>query len=283
MKLYPLIYTNEAARTATDALDKGIAAISKQDYGSEDEYDDRHQVVLVSIDRAVSVLRTLEKNRWPPTEETDPGESAEIGQRMARSVLAKRAIVGTVEYSLQDVGLFKVNISAGVAGFGPLAYQLVMYETGEWLMSDESLKPASQKVWQKMYELSNKGVYQRKWLGSWESNYVLDRIHIGDSRDLQEYSDKLSYNEVEESDEQSFLDFLQDRNMKPEKYGWLWAYQQTSHDPKIKDMYKKGQELIQFLVEKYPSFSEADMADTFIKAANNFFRRLYGGPASYSE
>lgn len=34
MKLYPLLYTNEAARTATDALGKGIAVISKQDYGS---------------------------------------------------------------------------------------------------------------------------------------------------------------------------------------------------------------------------------------------------------
>ena len=219
----------------------------------------------------------MPKKGWAP-EEISSSESKAFGK-----LLASRAVVGYIAYSDSDENLWKIDASSGVASFGPLAYQLVMWQTGGWLESDTSLKPASQRVWQKMYELSNQGVYKRKWLGEWPQEHLLERMNIGPARtDLAEYHDKIENGEADYEDEQAFLSWLQEHNLKPETYGWLWAYQLVSHDSNTQSLYEKGKQLIRDLTEIYPQFTEKDLGWLFSDTAGRkFFRRLYGGKASY--
>jgi len=282
MKLCPIIYVNEAAKTATDALGKGIVAISSDDYEDwEEESPTEHSIVLISTSRTTSILQSMQKKSWDMGEISPDTPSATFISKL----LSKRAVVGYVNYSSHSDGLYDVNTSAGVASFGPLAYQLVMYETGDWLMSDESLKPASQRVWKTMYKLSNQGVYYRKWLGEWgDKGIVTDRFWIGAANsDLFEYRKLIEKNLVDAEDEQEFLHWLQEHSLDPENYGWLWAYRTTSHDSKIKQMYADGKQLVANLTEKLPQFKEKDIAGLFNDSGNKFFYRLYDSSASYSD
>lgn len=271
-KLFPIMYT-EAAKTATEAIGQGVAAFSHMEAGTQGT------VVLVSVDRVISIFDGLLGQGWNP-EDIEP--SSATGQ-YAYKMLGRRAIVGTVDFSSGEYDeLWDVNYSAGVASYGPLAYQIAMHEIDQnWLMSDESLKPASQKVWQKMFELSNKGVYQRRWLGKWGAGPLSDRLAIGPGRqDLRDYEDGIDYGDVEETDEAYFLEWLEERELQPNTYGWLWAYRTTSHDPKIEDLFLKGKDLENVLIERY-GFSEEEIAKIFVESGSKFFNRLYGGKASY--
>lgn len=276
MKLYPLLYTNEAARTATEAIDKDVAAITSDDYADwEMESPVDHSIILISTNRAMSIMKSLPKKGWSP-EEISAAESHNFGK-----LIASRAVVGFIQYSDSDENLWKIDASSGVASFGPLAYQLVMWQTGGWLESDTSLKPASERVWQKMYELSN--LYERKWLGEWGKEHLLDRMTVGAAgTDLREYYNKIENGEADYEDEQAFLSWLQEHNLKPETYGWLWAYQAVSHDSNTRNLYEKGKQLIKDLMEIYPQFTEEDLFRLFSNTAGPaFFSRLYRSKASY--
>jgi len=64
MKLCPIIYVNEAAKTATDALGKGIVAISSDDYEDwEEESPTEHSIVLISTSRTTSILQSMQKKK----------------------------------------------------------------------------------------------------------------------------------------------------------------------------------------------------------------------------
>jgi len=271
MKLYPIIYLNEAAPTATEAIGKDVAAITSDDYADwEMESPSEHSIVLIDVGRAKSIMQRA-------------GGMSESDTYTISKLIANRAVVGYVAYSDSDENLWKIDTSAGVASFGPLAYQLAMWSTGGWLESDTSLKPASQRVWQKMYELSEQGVYKRKWLGEWNESHLSERMHIGRApQDLGEYITKVVHGEIDYEDEQAFLSWLQENNLKPETYGWLWAYQLVSHDSNTSSLFDKGKQLIKDLREIYPQFTEKDLGWLFSDAAGRkFFRRLYGGKASY--
>ena len=62
MKLYPLIYLNEAAPTATEAIGKDVAAITSDDYADwEMESPTDHSIVLISTNRAMSIMKSCRK------------------------------------------------------------------------------------------------------------------------------------------------------------------------------------------------------------------------------
>ena len=294
MKLYPIIYLNEAAPTATEAIGKDVAAITSDDYADwEMESPSEHSIVLIDVGRAKSIMQpggrpasagrhSWAASPWPGIRQRAGGMSESDTYTISK-LIANRAVVGYVAYSDSDENLWKIDASAGVASFGPLAYQLAMWSTGGWLESDTSLKPASQRVWQKMYELSEQGVYKRKWLGEWNESHLSERMHIGPApQDLGEYITKVVHGEIDYEDEQAFLSWLQENNLKPETYGWLWAYQLVSHDSNTRSLFDKGKQLIKDLREIYPQFTEKDLGWLFSDAAGRkFFRRLYGGKASY--
>ena len=93
MKLCPIIYVNEAAKTATDALGKGIVAISSDDY--EDGSPTEHSIVLIGTSRATSILQSMQKKSWDMGEISPDTPSATFISKL----LSKRAVVGYVHYS----------------------------------------------------------------------------------------------------------------------------------------------------------------------------------------
>jgi hypothetical protein len=100
-------------------------------------------------------------------------------------------------------------------------------------------------VWQKMYDLSEKGVYERKWLGDFENVYI---IYAMMEIAQQWHGDDFFSREGSEwdgtGDEQSFLKFLAEQeekdNSDPALFGYFWAYRKTSHEPEIEQLFAAG-------------------------------------------
>lgn len=229
MNLYPILF--EAARTAGESLSKGVIAIRTGNYGGG-------HISLLSKRRADKALEKVSI--------VAGSDSPEV-----RKAIANDATVASVAYSEQSPGLYAVHTSAGVNKFGPLAYQLVMFDIQpDWLKSDTSLSEDSMSVWQKMYDLSEKGVYERKWVGDFtDGPYIVEAMMEiaqqwqGDDFFNQEGSDWKST-----GDEQSFLKFLAEQedkdNADPALFGYFWAYRKTSHEPEIEQLFAAGDEFM---------------------------------------
>jgi len=152
-------------------------------------------------------------------------------------------------------------------------------------MCDNTLKPASEFVWQKMFEFSNKGLYKRDWLGQWGSWYLLRRMEITETAktDLEEYVKNIEDNKVDYRSEQEFLDWLKEKGLSPEKYGFLWAYNLSS-PMDTSELNKKGKEAVAAIREKnFPRYTVTDIVTIIAEAGGNFFSRMYGSDASYLE
>lgn len=230
MKLYPILF--EAARTAGESLSKGIIAIRTANYGG------RH-ISLLSKRRADKALEKVSI--------VAGSDSPEV-----RKAIANDATVASVAYSEQSPGLYAVQTSAGVNKFGPLAYQIVMFDIQPaWLKSDSSLSSDSMSVWQKMYDLSEKGVYERKWVGDFtDGPYIVEAMmeiavqwHGDDFFSPDKFLKKEGWN-AESGDEQSFLKFLAKDNSDPALFGYFWAYRKTSHEPEIEQLLAAGDEFM---------------------------------------
>lgn len=249
-------------QTASEALDKGIAAIALDAGG----------VILLSPERTLAVLRKMKKTRealWDASRQ-----------------LANRATVGTVKYQ-QDGTLrdcCKVRTSAGVNRFGPLAYQLVMANiTPMWLHSDSSLSAGSSNVWNTMYKLSGLGgVYQRQWLGDLSSSGgeddTIDTLNI--SFTAAETGWDLNTNPYEnpgsaDTTESGFLRFLATQtHMKPEQYGQMWAYRLAAQPPEIAALFAAGSDLKKKIVGE-GIVPESALTKLFKDTIELFFDRRY--------
>jgi hypothetical protein len=233
MKLYPILF--EAARTAAESLSKGIIAIRTATHGVQ-------YISLLSKRRAE---KALEK-----TGIVVGGDSPSLSLRL-RKAIANDATVASVTYSEQSPGLYAVQTSAGVNKFGPLAYQLVMFDIQpDWLKSDTSLSSDSLNVWQKMYDLSEKGVYERNWVGNFADGLYIVAAMMEIAR--QWHGDDFFSREGSAwdgtGDEQSFLKFLAEQedkdNSDPALFGYFWAYRKTSHEPEIEQLFAAGDEFM---------------------------------------
>ena len=254
MKLYQIIYTNEAARSAEESLEKGVFAYLKPGMSPK--------VILISGDRLLQAI-----------------DSEVLLGPLVRKI-AGRAIVGAVGYNKDSSGedLYKVDTSAGVASFGPLAYQLAMYAIQpSWLMSDTSLKPASHRVWKNMYKLSEQGVYERKWLGDYNIDLIYER-YIGTERG--KFKSFLS--SLPPPTEDLFIKWAKENHPEEpiENFGQFWAYRKTSHDPKIKNLFDQSEKFIEQMrtERKIPEVTTREIIE---RSAALFFSRLYGSAASY--
>ena len=136
MKLFPLLFLNEAAKTPEQAISEGIAVIKADIWNNS--------IILFKVQTIIDAFK-------PHATAID----------VLKEIHDNYGIVGLLDYSKKrnDLGLYKVDASAAILDYGPLAYQITMQFIGNdnWLMSDTSLKPASTRVWNKMYEFSNKG------------------------------------------------------------------------------------------------------------------------------
>jgi hypothetical protein len=268
MKLYPLIYTNEGARTPEEALSKGVAAAILED-----------RIVLFSVDRVLQTTKTfLEKN--PKTKQNKSYYSEMLGTE-----LAKRSIVGQVKLGSSGQDLYTVKTSAGVSKFGPLAYQLAMVNIyPDWLMSDTSLTKGengaggSADVWNKMYELSEKGVYERKWLGDYDRDNIRSplytRMHAIDS-DLF-YGYNLNTYGTSEEGIQSFLeDHGRENQYSPREFGYFYAYRLANPSSiNVIELFNAGDAAM----KEMKNLGIEDPESVITDAASEFFGRRYDEP-----
>lgn len=278
MKLYPLIYTNEAARSAEESLEKGVFA-----YLKPGTYP---KVILISGDRLLQAIDSVKKKAGSEYDSFDDSTLVWLWQQAAVPLarkIAGRAVVGAVGYNKDSSGedLYKVDTSAGVASFGPLAYQLAMYAIQpSWLMSDTSLKPASHRVWKNMYKLSEQGVYERKWLGDYNIDLIYER-YIGTER-AERGKFKSFLSSLPPPTEDLFIKWAKENYPEEpiENFGQFWAYRKTSHDPKIKNLFDQSEKFIEQMrtERKIPEVTTREIIE---RSAALFFSRLYGSAASY--
>ena len=305
MKLYPILY--EAAQSVEGSLGKGIAAFALH-----------NTIVLVSTRRVLESLRgRIKKAGVPsylkPKKPTSPEDAIDDGmaeddddwdertnfeEKLARS-LSNNAVVGNVVYHITGTELFKVDTSSGVNKFGPLAYQLVMFVIQPaWLKSDSSLKEGSQGVWNKMYQLSNQGVYERKWLGEFEAgkNKLKIACYVNEEteRVLEEYwqmlqdYDRPAHHQPgwtpdnkqpapltqDPYKEEVFLKFLEENPRARAYCGQFWAYRMTSPDPKTSELFRNGDALLETLQADF-NIPKRMALNIIQDAAGKFFSRLY--------
>jgi hypothetical protein len=278
MNLYSIIY--EAARTAEEALSKGVSAVVTR--GPKDTYF--NHISLFDNNR---LMKAIEPRTSKPTESDDVinllGGGSYDSATDAAQRAANRALVGTIVYvkNQRFDDLFQISSSGAVSSFGPLAYQIVMYVISPaWLASDTSLKPASQRVWEKMFELSEQGVYERKFLGLYSANEIYERLPKNLPRNtFYGYMDLLELEKIPPTEE-AFLEWLKkNTTIEPKTVGNFWCYSKTSHDPKIVDMFANGEKVIKELEAKY-NMPEKDVKNLLKTASAKLFDRLYGSKAS---
>ena len=246
-----LLFT-EAAPTPKEALKSGIAAIgSKKDKG----------VVLVSYAKAVKTINT----------------SADFDFDLSNS----GGVVGFVKFRPtlpESSDLFQVGASVGVKKYGILAYQAVMYTLrengGGWLHSDFELTPDSWKVWQKMYQYSNRNggsLYTAKWLGDWNPGLTSSALDVAIEGEF--YTAPAFENAIDEISDKN-LTSEKDVTAALKKYapkcGNLWAYQLNQPMSEMSIMFDKGKELLGLANQNGIDIKQ------FMQAGINFFEDKIG-------
>lgn len=273
LKLTQILF-QEAAQSIEGSLGKGIAAVNSD-----------REVTLFSTRRVMSQFQRMQK-----AVDGAGGGSGNDAWRLLRLAikLAGDAVVGQVSYGNNGPDLCSVSSSSGVNKFGPLAYQLVMYRIKpRWLRSDESLTTGeddsriggSQSVWNNMYQLSKKGVYERRWLGSFFSEDDIIAIRkLRNAKSVNGPTDESldDYDPREDTSEKAFLDFLGEKDMEPSDFGHFWAYQLQTPDPKIQELFDAGDSLKRDIAAlKIRGMAPFDIRETLEEASRRFFSRRY--------
>ena len=273
LKLTQILF-QEAAQSVEGSLGKGIAAVNSD-----------REVTLFSTRRVMSQFQRMQK-----TVDGVGGGSGNDAWRNDRLAikLAGDAVVGQVSYGNNGPDLCSVSSSSGVNKFGPLAYQLVMYRIKpRWLRSDESLTTGeddsrmggSQSIWNNMYQLSKKGVYERRWLGSFFSDDDIIAIRkLRNAKGVNGPTDDAlaDYDPREDTSEKAFLDFLGDEGFEASGFGHFWAYRLQTPDPKIQELFDAGDRLkAEIAALKIRGISPFDIREILERASDRFFGRRY--------
>lgn len=263
-KLADILFLPEAARTAAEALDKGIAAKElKADYLTS-----RNMIVLYSARRMHQAInRKLE------------------GQELLKFA-AKNAIVAVITYTTLSVAgnadLRKISTSSGVNKFGPLAYQIAMARIYPvWLKSDMSLSNLSHAVWNKMYELSENGVYERRWLGDFNggNNLLYDAMMVN-NKTANAFYEQLKDKGIDypwDEPEDVAVSIMADNGLEPSEYGQLWAYRRQDPSPEIQALFDRDVEITN-LLETELGYQDYHITGLWQDAGRAFFRRMYNAP-----
>jgi hypothetical protein len=274
MKLYPILF-NEIAKSASDAFQENLVVI----------LTNKGMFKKITLVNPSLFIKTIEKAKEKfDNLNTDNEVEKRAIKIFLRDEASKGSVIGNISYTQEGEDLYSISTSAAVDSYGPLIYQIVMYAIHpSWLMSDTALKPSSKFVWQKMYEYSNSGMYERKFLGEFnlsEPDFLLKRCSI-DYSNLTDYREGIELGEIRATEE-DFSRWLGRKNLNPEKFGFLWAYRKTSHEEKIKDLFENGDMFLE-QVEKEFNIPIEEFKSIIIAAGSAFFVNLYDSETSYSE
>lgn len=255
MKLYPLLFLNEDMRPGSDALAEGLAAI----FDSNSK-----RIILFSPSKFKEfVEKAINENGRFTTDDILKAADPKA-----------RIIFGYISYDDILSDLTSVSTSGAISGFGPLMYQLLMYVIKpSWLMSDTSLKPASLKVWQKMYELSEKNVYERTFLRTFSQSSFMSRTDLGDDVAAINAYLKDSYGDPYEK---RFYEWLKANNKEPKEFGFLWAYRKKDFDGSFGTLLDNGEKAVQEILDMFNINKQV-----ISRIGAVFFTNVYGTEKSY--
>ena len=83
--------------------------------------------------------------------------------------------------------------------------------------------------------------------------------------------------------EEYFLNWLKENNFKdPSKFGFLWAYKKTQHDPKIEELFEGGERFIQ-QAEDVLDIPSEELKNIIKNSGARMFSNVYGSQTSYTE
>ena len=273
MKLYPLIYTNEAAKTSGDAISAKLGLIVGGGIAGT------KNIVLYSG----SVARRIYERHL-----SHPEEALEwVGRGdFLFTQLAQQAIVGIITFRNHATNLVAVKFSAATDKFGPLLYEIAMgMANPKFVHSDYQLTKGSRVVWQKMY---NRTDVERKWLGHFFSNVDDAGIHLHAAAeacgvasqirvqkfiyDIKLQEGKWNPVEAERMFEEKVLSRIGDRS----KFGAMYAYRLAAGGA-LTDYNKllaNGEDFAEELAGAF-KLTTKRVKKEIINAGDEFFMNLY--------
>ena len=149
-------------------------------------------------------------------------------------------------------------------------------------MSDQTLttgkegRGGSADVWNKMYELSEKGVYERKWLGDYKLNHYTSPLVRRMDATPKAQNLFAHYTIVYGTSEEGIQGYLEDHGLEskysPSEFGYLYAYRLA--DPSSVNgskLYIAGSGL----VEDMKKLGVIDPERSLEMAGSEFFDRRY--------
>lgn len=308
MKLYPLLYTNEAARTPMEAIINDVVAVWIRGGTSEADVHSDGAVILLDTAVFLKACRKLFEGTNSDDDNSDDDdysgnrnkdkEPKEVSSYNFRGRSFLSSVKGYVSYKrLAETteSLFKVSTSAGVDRYGPLTYQLVMYVIDKsnkgWLRSDNSLTAgshSSSKVWNGMYA-NSKAIYEKKWVGDFYPESVtagvltrLTEVNDDVSSELYDYNQQLYRLNRDENyallryhlSEEYFLDFCGEKKLSPSQFGHFWAYRLRNPTSSVaRNMFELSTDLYQAVEKMREEFGVSYQGEE----QNNDHRKGSGG------
>lgn len=138
MKLFPLLFLNEAQVFASQAYQQGYALV-------ETNFESKITLVFINKNQMKDASGNLKQS----------GDGI---------------VQGYISFIPPEEGdIAEVRSSSALEGWGPLLYQAAMKRIApNWLASDTNLSIDANKVWNKCYELKN--LYNRKYIGNVSSD-----------------------------------------------------------------------------------------------------------------
>ena len=136
------------------------------------------------------------------------------------------AIVGMIKIEYQAGGLYRERLSAAIDKFGPLTYQIAMFDTPGWLRSDKELSDDALSFWNGMYARSE--TYERKFLGDLTSkpNVLINALRASSKGVDLLISMGKKKEQIDSTEEKDVERLFNKYNSKLSEFGNMYVYRQ---------------------------------------------------------
>lgn len=266
MKLYPLLFLDEAAKSVQEALQENLALFV-------DKNEEGLQAVLIKIPEVEAGLQEMVK-----TIQANPdaykNQNVALHQLAGILVHAVKGNVGAYLHMDPEMGLYEVFGSSAQDKFGPLTYEIIMgLIYPYYLRSDASITKHAVQVWDKMYERAD---VSKIWLGNLSAEELEKGFKaIGLRIPASEAS---TFSNITEEEYKS--EFYPDVNPH---IGPLYAYRlkpNSETNRAYRSLHENGSALVakfhKELVKFFPSLKRQDLVEKlFTHAGYLHFRSVY--------
>lgn len=304
MKLYPIIYTNEAAKTPEEAIKAELGLFVQNDGASA-------HVILLSAERCEAIVRSYQAKGMKPTKAksrtpsissvtyTQPSSPIVQGdydpsvppwdinesvagnkQEWLTIALGNRAIVGGVAAERTDGEMWRVAYSVAVEKYGPMLYEAMMgIIYPDYLRSDYSLTKDSQTIWNKMLQRKDVKAVPVDELSDDAWGALTTSFNVAGLTSAAAKKAQKELRQTGEAPEGWFNKFV--ATLPPEdkeKLGPFYAYQKKTGKnlSKYNTLFEAADDIVR-MFQTTLKLSEDDIKNAINIASADTFRRFYKG------